>query len=228
MTEQAFFPIISGDLTNTFPDLKQFILNNYTHTDTIKKGGDILFPEEYTCLYLSKGKVKAYMFDESGHERLMYIYIKDTLIFHPVSDDFGKNLVVLEEATLFSVSDLAVFEFLQKDPNHIRAFMRMIGTRYGILLQQALTNHLQNAKHKVYTFLLTLATHYGKPQPDGSILVNKLPTLTDMASIVNVHRSNVTAYFNELESKGILKRQKHQLIVYDMDTLEDLVADSAQ
>lgn len=168
------------------------------------------------------------MFDESGHERLMYIYIKDTLIFHPVSDDFGKNLVVLEEATLFSVSDLAVFEFLQKDPNHIRAFMRMIGTRYGILLQQALTNHLQNAKHKVYTFLLTLATHYGKPQPDGSILVNKLPTLTDMASIVNVHRSNVTAYFNELESKGILKRQKHQLIVYDMDTLEDLVADSAQ
>ncbi len=228
MTEQAFFPIISGDLTNTFPDLKQFILNNYTHTDTIKKGGDILFPEEYSFLNLSKGKVKAYMFDESGHERLMYIYIKDTLIFHPVSDDFGKNLVVLEEATLFSVSDLAVFEFLQKDPNHIRAFMRMIGTRYGILLQQALTNHLQNAKHKVYTFLLTLATHYGKPQPDGSILVNKLPTLTDMASIVNVHRSNVTAYFNELESKGILKRQKHQLIVYDMDTLEDLVADSAQ
>lgn len=228
MTEQAFFPIISGDLTNTFPDLKQFILNNYTHTDTIKKGGDILFPEEYTFLYLSKGKVKAYMFDESGHERLMYIYIKDTLIFHPVSDDFGKNLVVLEEATLFSVSDLAVFEFLQKDPNHIRAFMRMIGTRYGILLQQDLTNHLQNAKHKVYTFLLTLATHYGKPQPDGSILVNKLPTLTDMATIVNVHRSNVTAYFNELESKGILKRQKHQLIVYDMDTLEDLVADSAQ
>lgn len=228
MTEQAFFPIISGDLTNTFPDLKQFILNNYTHTDTIKKGGDILFPEDYTFLYLSKGKVKAYMFDESGHERLMYIYIKDTLIFHPVSDDFGKNLVVLEEATLFSVSDLAVFEFLQKDPNHIRSFMRMVGTRYGILLQQALTNHLQNAKHKVYTFLLTLATHYGKPQPDGSILVNKLPTLTDMASIVNVHRSNVTAYFNELESKGILKRQKHQLIVYDMDTLEDLVADSAQ
>lgn len=228
MTEQAFFPIISGNLTNTFPDLKQFILNNYTHTDTIKKGGDILFPGEYTFLYLSKGKVKAYMFDEFGHERLMYIYIKDTLIFHPVSDDFGKNLVALEEATLFSVSDLAVFEFLQKDPNYIRAFMRMIGTRYGILLQQALTTQQQNAKHKVYTFLLTLATHYGKRQEDGSTLVNKLPTLTDMASIVNVHRSNVTAYFNELENNGILKRQKHQLIVYDLDALEDLVADSAQ
>lgn len=43
MTEQAFFPIISGDLTNTFPELKQFILNNYIRTDTIKKGGEILF-----------------------------------------------------------------------------------------------------------------------------------------------------------------------------------------
>lgn len=228
MTEQAFFPIISGDLTNTFPELKQFILNNYIRTDTIKKGGEILFPEKYIFLYLSKGKVKAYMFDESGHERLMYIYIKDTLIFHPVSDDFGKNLVPLEETTLYSVSDMSVFKFLQQDPNYIRAFMRMIGTRYGILLQQALTNHQQNAKHKVYTFLLTLASHYGKPQADGTTLINKLPTLTDMASIVNVHRSNVTAYFNELECKGILKRQKHQLIVYDMDALEDLVADSAQ
>lgn len=58
MTEQAFFPIISGDLTNTFPELKQFILNNYIRTDTIKKGGEILFPEEYIFLYLSKGKVR--------------------------------------------------------------------------------------------------------------------------------------------------------------------------
>lgn len=227
MIEQAFFPIISGELTTTFPELKQFLLTHYTHSVTVKKGGEILFPGEYTFLYLSKGKVKAYMFDEFGHERLMYIYIKDTVIFHPISDDFGKNLVALEEATLYAIEDKEVFQFLQLDPSHIRSFIRMIGMRYGILLQQALTNQQQNAKHKVYTFILTLARHYGIPQEDGSILVNKLPTLTDIASIVNVHRSNATSYFNELESEGILKRNKHQLIVYDIDALETLTVNCA-
>lgn len=221
MAEQAFFPIITDDLSNVFPELKNFILNHYDQSITVKKGGEVLFPEECTFLYLSAGKIKAYMFDEYGHERLMYIYIKDTLIFHPVSDDYGKHLVALEGTSLYTVKGREIFQFLQKSPDYIRIFSGLIGSRYGILLKQALTTQQQNAKHKVYAFLATLAHLYGIPQEDGSILVNKLPTLTDIASIVNVHRSNVTSYFNELEAEGILIRHKHQLIVYKPDALAE-------
>ncbi len=42
------------------------------------------------------------MFDEFGHERLMYIYIKDSLIIHPISDDFSKHFVSLESASLYT------------------------------------------------------------------------------------------------------------------------------
>lgn len=87
MSEKDFLPVESSRLSDFFPELKHFILANYSRTFTIKKGGQIPLadnPDE--LLYLATGKVKAYMFDDEGHERLLYIFIKDTLIFHSVSE----------------------------------------------------------------------------------------------------------------------------------------------
>ena len=105
MSEKDFLPVESSRLSDFFPELKHFILANYSRTFTIKKGGQVPVadnPDE--LLYLASGKVKAYMFDDEGHERLLYIFIKDTLIFHSVSEQYCKNLVTLEKATLYSIS----------------------------------------------------------------------------------------------------------------------------
>ena len=91
------------------------------------------------------------------------------------------------------------WEFLisPANPEFLRTNSLLISARYGILLKQLLTSQQQNAKRKVYTFLMTPPQHYGISQADSSSLANKLPTLTDMASIVNVH----TSYFNEMEAE---------------------------
>lgn len=227
MPEQTFFPVISSDLTKVFPELKGFILSHYDANLSVKKGENILFPEDFVFFYLSSGKVKSYAFDEEGHERLMYIFIKDTLIFHPVSDHFGKNLVALENASIYSINAEAVFQFLQQSPAYIATFIKLVGARYGVLLERVLVSQNQNAKHKLYTFLETLARLYGQTQPDGSVVINKIPTLTDIAAIVNVHRSNVTAYFNELENQGVLQRQRHKLVIYNIDKLHTLIEDTS-
>lgn len=188
-----------------------------------KKGGQIPLadnPDE--LLYLATGKVKAYMFDDEGHERLLYIFIKDTLIFHSVSEQYCKNLVTLEKATLYSIPLTDVFAFLQSDAAFIRKYSALIAARYGILLQQVLTTNRLGAKSKVYSFLISLVHKYGTLQEDGSYLVSKFPTLTDLASLTDVHRSNVTSYINSLETQGIIHRQKKQLIVNDLEALEAL------
>lgn len=188
-----------------------------------QKGGQVPLadnPDE--LLYLATGKVKAYMFDDEGHERLLYIFIKDTLIFHSVSEQYCKNLVTLEKATLYSIPLTDVFAFLQSDAAFIRKYSALIAARYGILLQQVLTTNRLGAKSKVYSFLISLVHKYGTLQEDGSYLVSKFPTLTDLASLTDVHRSNVTSYINSLETQGIIHRQKKQLIVNDLEALEAL------
>ncbi len=162
------------------------------------------------------------MFDDEGHERLLYIFIKDTLTFHSVSEQYCKNLVTLEKATLYSIPLTDVFAFLQSDAAFIRKYSALIAARYGILLQQVLTTNRLGAKSKVYSFLISLVHKYGTLQEDGSYLVSKFPTLTDLASFTDVHRSNVTSYINSLETQDIIHRQKKQLIVNDLEALEAL------
>ena len=109
MSEKDFLPVESSRLSDFFPELKHFILANYSRTFTIKKGGQVPVadnPDE--LLYLATGKVKAYMFDDEGHERLLYIFIKDTLIFHSVSEQYCKNLVTLEKANILRSSQRAM------------------------------------------------------------------------------------------------------------------------
>ena len=144
--KKIFFPLNPVDSV-IFSELKHFILANYSRTFTIKKGGQIPLadnPDE--LLYLATGKVKAYMFDDEGHERLLYIFIKDTLIFHSVSEQYCKNLVTLEKATLYSIPLTDVFAFLQSDAAFIRKYSALIAARYGILLQQVLTTNRLGAK----------------------------------------------------------------------------------
>lgn len=227
MSDQTFLPIESSRLSDFFPELKHFILANYSRTFTIKKGGQVPLadnPDE--LLYLATGKVKAYMFDDEGHERLLYIFIKDTLIFHSVSEQYCKNLITLEKATLYSIALTDVFAFLQSDAAFIRKYSALIAARYNILLQQVLTTNRLGAKSKVYAFLISLAHKYGSTQADGSLVVNKFPTLTDVASLTDVHRSNVTSYINALETQGIIRRQKRQLIINDLEALEALAEES--
>ena len=67
MSEKDFLPVESSRLSDFFPELKHFILANYSRTFTIKKGGQIPLadnPDE--LLYLATGKVKAYMFDDEA------------------------------------------------------------------------------------------------------------------------------------------------------------------
>lgn len=214
MSEEQYFQVTSSKLSDAFPELKHFILSNYDRTLTVKRGAEITRDDDDELLYLAKGKIKAYIYDENGHEQLMYIFIKDTLIFHSISEQFCNKYS-------------EVFRFLQQDPVYIERFGRLIAERYGILLQQVLTANHQGAKHKVYVFLISLAHKFGIPQDDGSLLVSKFPTLTDLAAATNVHRSNATAYINDLEAQGIITRDHRKLIINDLDTLEELAERTA-
>lgn len=227
MSEEQYFQVTSSKLSDAFPELKHFILSNYDRTHTVKRGAEITRDDDDELLYLAKGKIKAYIYDENGHEQLMYIFIKDTLIFHSISEQFCKNLIALEAASIYGVKYSEVFRFLQQDPVYIERFGRLIAERYGILLQQVLTANHQGAKHKVYAFLISLAHKFGIPQDDGSLLVSKFPTLTDLAAATNVHRSNATAYINDLEAQGIITRDHRKLIINDLDTLEELAERTA-
>lgn len=225
MSIPDFFPIVSNNLTTFFPELRHFILTNYTQSSTIKKGREITFTSKDDLIYLVDGKVKAYLYDPDGHERMLYIFIKDTMIFQSVSDQFYKSLIVYEDASIYYIDKTSLFSFLQKNPVFIDKYAKIIASRYGILMQQVLSNDNQCAKQKVISFLYSLAHKFGTNREGGTILITKFPSLTDVGALTNVHRTNVSACINELESLNIISRKDKALVINDIATLEKMLND---
>lgn len=223
MSIPDFFPIVSNNLSVNFPELRHFILTNYMQSSMIKKGREITFNSKEDLIYLANGKVKAYLYDQDGHERMLYIFIKDTMIFQSVSPQFYKKLIVYEGASIYYVEKNLLFSFLQTDPIFIEKYTEIIASRYGILMQQILSNDNQCAKQKVISFLYSLTFKFGERCEDGTFFITKFPSLTDIGALTNVHRTNVSAYINELESLNIISRKEKKLIVNDIDMLKKML-----
>lgn len=227
MSIQEFLPIISNNLSTYFPELKQFILAHYTKVSTIKKGHEILISNKTPFLYLAKGKVKAFLYDQNGHGQLMYIYFSDTIIFQPASEQFYKKLIILDNVTVYYINKDLLYSFLQNNISYLDKYTQLIASRYGILLQHILISSNEHAKYKVLSFVYTFTEKFGIPQPNASILVEHFPSLVDIGALTNVHRTNVSAYINELENLHIIHRDKNTLIVYDLPTLRKILEETS-
>lgn len=220
-----FLPIVTNNLSTSFPELKHYILCNASRIQTIKKNKAITFTNNKELFYLANGTTKAYMIDASGHEKLTYIFEKDTIIFHSFSDQYYKTLVAANDVVAFYIDQPAVSQFLQTDSAFIDQYILLIKERYGILLSQVLTGNHQSAKQKVLSFLISLANRFGIPENDD-LVINEMPSLTDLAALINVHRTNVSAYINELEKMQIIERQKKVLIIKDLPALQQKLAET--
>ena len=68
-------------------------------------------------------------------------------------------------------------------------------------------------------FLNFIADIFGVPE-ENTLVINEIPSLTDLAALINVHRTNVSTYINELEKMQIIERQKKALIIKDLQALQ--------
>lgn len=222
MIEKPFSPVYTNKLSETFPDLKQYILQNYPQAHFYKKGDEIPHVSEKIILYIKKGSIKSYICDESGEERLMYIFLEDSIVFCHFHSYFVKRLSVNESSEIYYAPRKDIMKFVQTKVDYIDLWTNIVSSRYGILLQSILSVNHCSSKHKVYSFIYQLALKYGKKN-EQQYTIKSFPSYTDVASITGVHRSNATTYINELQSQDVLKKEKNTLVIYDLDLLKSII-----
>lgn len=224
MSEKPYCPVMSNHISVEFPELSDFILENYHQQISLKAGETLPAGSPNEILYITEGSIKSYICDENGDERLMYILLSDTIVFGAVDTYFLKTFVVQEAAKGFLISHQKVLEFIQKDTMYIRSYIRICNSRYGILLQQMLSINHCSAKHKVFSFILQVAQKYGEADAaTGNIIITKFPSITDIASITGVHRSNTNSYISELREQNIVTKEKNNFIIHDIALLKKII-----
>lgn len=225
MAEIPFFPIIQLDeaITST---LEQFFIHNYQRKASYKKNDliNIHFSEEITG-FISKGRVKIYMCDESGEERLMFLLEERSTIFTGMAAFMGKTVIAAEDAVILYVSMDRYYDFLLSSKEHLLCHLEIINSRYGACIQQCLAAPHQSSRQKVYNFIYQIALKFGKTMGDGRTMIANLPSRKDIASITGVHSNNVTSFITELKNQHLLEEtsSKSTIIIHDLSVLQQLI-----
>ena len=220
MAQNNFLPIITNNLAVDFPELRHYILYNSTKILSYRNNEKISFSTPSELLYLVNGKVKSYILTPNGGEKLVYIFVRDTIIFQSFSNRFFKTLIACDDTTAFFISESLISKFLQTNTTFIEKYIALIKERSTIMLSQVFSDSNQSARQKVLSFLISLANSFGVSQENGTLIITEMPTLTDLAALINVHRTNVSTYINELEKMQIIERQKKALIIKDLQALQ--------
>lgn len=136
-----------------------------------------------------------------------------------------KTLIVQDPAQILFIDHNVVLQFIQTDIAYIRQYLKICTSRYGVVLQQMLSINHCSAKYKVFSFILQLAQQYGIVDKEaGVIIIKNFPSVTDIASITGVHRSNANSYITELKEQNVVSKNKTDFIIKDLALFKKIIA----
>jgi CRP/FNR family transcriptional regulator, cyclic AMP receptor protein len=78
---------------------------------------------------------------------------------------------------------------------------------------------INNTTRRIYTYISLMQRI---PGPDGSAVVENLPTHQDIANMINTSRETVTRALLTLVQQGVVQKEAHRLIILDPDALQRL------
>jgi len=188
-----------------------------------KKGYCITSFDEGTVGFLAKGSLKIYMSDENGNERLMWVLKEKSTLYTILIDNFTKKIIVADDCEILYITMDQYSNYLLQSKDHLSKHMQVHRYRYALCVQRCLASNSQSSRSKVYNLIYQLALKYGEPQKNGSIILNDMPSRSDISSITGVHRSNVTVYISDLVKLGILRqgKSKSSVIIQNINFLEE-------
>lgn len=222
MEVQEILPYI--ELESDMEPFRKFCLENCYKRERVHKGGSIPVPEIGACGFLHAGCLKVFFSTENGTERLMWFLEGGNLLPVGSGKNFCKRIVADMDSEILYITNDDVYRFVLQSKENFFSIVEQYQKRQLLCIQGQLKEIEESSGVKVLKFLYQSAALYGKKTADG-ILIENLPSRSDIASHIGVHRSNVTRYISNLEKEGLFEKMGKMLLVKDMKRLQQLLED---
>jgi CRP-like cAMP-binding protein len=113
---------------------------------------------------------------------------------------------------------------LLKHPAMAHAALRHLGAEVRRLTERVLEFSTLMVQNRIQAELLRLAADAG--HCDGQALLSPAPSLSDIADRVSTHREAVSRELSRLGSVGLLRRERGDLRITDIQRLAQLVQEA--
>lgn len=187
---------------------------------TFKKGEYIIHPGETPVgvFFIESGMVKAYDISKYGEENLLMIR-KDHELFPLIWAVTGKERSIIYQAldnvVVWRISRRKLTEHMDKHPEALRPMLEMTMEMYRVHSEHILTLEYRTIRERAISFLLNIATRFGKKAEDGSILLDVPLKQQDIASSINSTRESTSRELVRLERMGLISNKQGKITLID-------------
>lgn len=191
---------------------------------TFKKGEFIIRPGDTPqgVFLIEKGLVKAYDITKYGEDNLLIVRREDE-VFPLIWAVTGQERSVIYQAisptSLWRISRKDFLADVMEKPEHLSAVLDMTIEMYRLHSERIINLEYRSVRERLISFLLTMASRFGKEHPDGMII--ELPLRQqDIASSINSSRETTSRELSILEKKGLIKTNPQYITLCDVEKLK--------
>ncbi|HUA13205.1 MAG TPA: Crp/Fnr family transcriptional regulator [Candidatus Sulfotelmatobacter sp.] len=190
-----------------------------------KKNDYIIRPGEspHGVYYIYEGLVKAYDITKYGEENLLIIRKQDEifpLIWAVTLEDHQIIYQALAPTVTYKVEQEDFTKFIKNNLDAIMPLLDMTMEMYRLHGDRILTLEYRSVRERIISFLINMSERFGKPENDGSIVLEVTLRHQDIASSVNATRETTSRELSALEKKGLIENKNSFIHLKDLSALK--------
>lgn len=207
------------------------------HLETYRVG-QIFHSQDFpNKLFLIKtGYVKRYQARDPEHKVLELIYGPEHIVslsrlykklfnVDQNQDNFIYVYQAMTDVEMFTVSEEAVLQALDDDPEMYKDFFYESGLKLKSNITRLASNSIKDDYQKVAHQIVSLAYEFAGLNPGDtrkSIVLPLPQSATDMAEQLNISTNLAEAALSSLNQKNIIKVEDDKITILDLDLLKDV------
>lgn len=192
-----------------------------------KKGEFIIRPGESPpgIFFIESGIVKAYDITKYGEENLLIIR-KEQEIFPLIWAITGQERNIIYEAlrdtAVWRIERSKLTNLISRDPSVLSPLLNMTLEMYRIHSERIINLEYRSVRERLISFLLTMASRFGKNSSQGTVLEIPLRQ-QDIASSINASRETTSRELTSLERRGLVSNNSGFIVLKNVEKLKSFL-----
>lgn len=175
--------------------------------------------------YVKQGRIKLTKTTDEGKELILYMYHPGDLIGHAdpfISSNHSYSAEVLESSVVGVIENKDLELLVCQHGDFAIDFMKWMGVHHRITQTKFRDLMMYGKPGALCSTLIRLGNTYGQEQADGSTLINKKITHTDLSNMIGATRESVNRMLSDLRKKEAIEYAGGLIVIKDLSMLQDI------
>ena len=179
------------------------------------------------CLFLIlSGQIKVVVSDTEGQEKTLALHDKVIIVGESgffSQGSYNASMIAKTELEYIRIDRATLDAVFRSNPNFVWLLADSMGKKLYLLTNEVSRLSFDNIRLRLMRRIYELAEEAGVTNTSGEILIPISLTDGELANMLGSSREIVCRYLNELRRRDVIHRDKHYIIVSDIDALSHMI-----